>query len=85
MKSSAIALVASGLALMLAACASGSPDPSIPRDLSGVTSSSGGGMVPANFGTFGANTPASRTFDTGNMAYPEPLPQGNLSTTRVQR
>ena len=85
MKSSSIALIASSVALTLAACTSGQPDSSIPRGVSGVTSSSGGGMVPANFGTFGPNSPTGRSFDTGNMAYPDPLPQGDLGTTRVQR
>jgi hypothetical protein len=27
--------------------------------------------------------PAARSFDTGNMAFPQPLPQGNVATTRV--
>jgi hypothetical protein len=85
MNSSSMTLIASSVALMLAACTSGQPDSSIPRGVSGVTSSSGGGMVPANFSTFDPNSPTGRNFDTGNMAYPEPLPQGNLGTTRVQR
>jgi len=79
-----VALIASSVTLTLAACAPQQPDPSIPRAASGVTSSSGGGMVPANFSTFGSGAPAARTPDTGNMAYPDPLPQGNLGTTRVR-
>ena len=57
MKSTSIAavravLMASGLALGLAACAAEQPQSSESRGLvSGVTSSSGGGMQPANFGT----------------------------------
>jgi hypothetical protein len=78
-------LTASSLALALAACTSVQPQSAVSRELSsGVTSSNGGGMVPANFSTFGASTPGGRSFDTGNMAYPEPLAQGALQRTRVQ-
>lgn len=30
-----------------------------------------------------ATIPSDRPFDVGNMAYPEPLPEGNVSTTVV--
>jgi hypothetical protein len=40
-------------------------------------------MVPANFSTFGNTGAGSPTFDTGSMAYPAPLPQGDLRTTRT--
>ena len=89
MKSSSTAVVrftlmAFGLAT-LAACAAEQPQSTISRDLvSGVTSSNGGGMVPANFSSLDRATASSRTFDTGTMAYPTPLPQGNLTSTRVQ-
>jgi hypothetical protein len=57
MKSSSIIIVrtvlmASGLALALAACAAEQPQSTVSRNLvSGVTSSNGGGMQPANFGS----------------------------------
>ena len=45
------ALAVCGLGLMLAGCADAQPQSSVSRDLnSGVTSSNGGGMQPANFG-----------------------------------
>jgi hypothetical protein len=77
--------LAFGLTTLLSACGAQQPQSTASRDLvSGVTSSNGGGMVPANYSSFLTRTGASGpTFDTGNMAYPEPLPQGNLGTTRV--
>ena len=77
-------LMISGLALMLSGCAAEQPQSTVSRNLgSGVTSSNGGGMPPANFGTFGPTTVGRGPPDTGNMAYPAPLPQGDLRTTRV--
>jgi hypothetical protein len=79
------ALMACGLAVTLWGCAAEQPQSSVSRGLvSGVTSSNGGGMAPANFSTFGSTPPSGPTFDTGNMAYPAPLPQGNLGVTRVR-
>ena len=79
------ALGACGLAIVLSACGAEQPQSTVSRDLvSGVTSNNGGGMVPANFGSVSAANVSDRTFDTGNMAYPEPLAQGNLNTTRTR-
>ena len=48
------ALLASGVAMALVACAAEQPQSTVSRNLgSGVTSSNGGGMMPANFGTLG--------------------------------
>ena len=48
------ALIAFGIGLGLVGCAAEQPQSTVSRDLeSGVTSSNGGGMTPANFGTFG--------------------------------
>ena len=48
------AVMACGLALTLIGCAEERPQSTVSRNLdSGVTSSDGGGMAPANFGTFG--------------------------------
>lgn len=41
-------------------------------------------MAPARFGTLSpVRAGSGPTLDTGNMAYPAPLPQGNLQTTRT--
>ncbi len=79
-------MLASGLATILAACAAEQPQSTASRGLvSGITSSNGGGMMPANYSSFRTGTGGSgSTFDTGNMAYPPPLPQGNLGVTQVQ-
>lgn len=78
------ALVPCGLAIVLLGCAASQPQSTVSRGLvSGVTSNNGGGMEPANFSTFGATGASSPMFDTGSMAYPAPLPQGDLRTTRT--
>ena len=79
------ALMAASTSLLLSACAGVQPQSTVSRDLvSGVTASNGGGMEPTRFGTFGSASASSPTFDTGSMSYPEPLPQGNLRSTRVR-
>jgi hypothetical protein len=85
-KSVRTGVIAFGLAALLSACATEQPQSTVSRDLvSGITSNNGGGMVPADYSSFPTSTGAKRpTFGTGNMAYPEPLPQGNLVTTRVR-
>ena len=40
-------------------------------------------MVAISLLAAGCSTTDRTPTDTGNMAYPRPLPQGNLSTTRV--
>jgi hypothetical protein len=48
------ALIAGFLVLGLAACAAERPQETVDRRVgSGITSSNGGGMAPANFSTFG--------------------------------
>ncbi len=77
-------VVACGLAIALMGCATTQPQSTVSRDLdSGVTSNNGGGMMPANFGSYAPTQTSARTFDTGNMAYPEPLRQGTYNTTRL--
>jgi hypothetical protein len=70
---------------MVFGCAESQPQSTVSRQLgSGVTSSNGGGMAPANFGSFGNTGASNPAFDTGSMAFPAPLPQGNLRSTRTQ-
>jgi len=48
------ALIACGVGVALVGCAAEQPQSTVSRNLgSGVTSSNGGGMMPANFGTLG--------------------------------
>ena len=79
------ALTACGLALMVFGCAESQPQSTVSRELgSGVTSSNGGGMAPANFGSVGSAGVSNPTFDTGSMAFPAPLPQGDFRRARTQ-
>ena len=72
-------------AMILSGCAAEQPQSTVSRDLvSGVISSNGGGMAPANLGSIAATGVSGRTFDTGNMAFPDLLPQGDLVRTRTQ-